>query len=462
VADPKSAMIQFVDGMIAQMIPAVSRQIGVKEDELKQQIAHPPLIFSDEISAAYTPVRGGLFAIRLSLPFMAFIYKMTKLWAANLGADTGKGLALPTFTEEETVEWATKLMDAFCEGRIDSAVLPSVSLSKHQLAFAASMATHAERVIVAHEFGHLVIEKFRDGKIPDSHEGKKRRIEGFLRTGKNIAADFLKNNPVIYELAGGAENRGSEEVETAWGDEIAADLLGFQLLDEAEKNDSDRVHNLWAFELFFVTLAMIERYQALRGWDKPALSMHPPTTLRHGLLRIAVKDAWNWDDDSLTVGRYYEGLSNRIIDAIQDRRKKNIVWLDLLREAGKNDRTSWIGSSQEGASVVASRRPSLQITEFTSLLSADQPFRRALIALPDALRAMIERFNLQDGDIRHTCMLALTYERKAQLQDGVQKFAVWGSDMFRDCLKLDPDRDLQENISAWQKEFLRDYAADAD
>lgn len=75
---------------------------------------------------------------------------------------------------------------------------------------------------------------------------------------------------------------------------------------------------------------------------------------------------------------------------------------------------------------------------------------------------MIERFNLQDGDIRHTCMLALTYERKAQLQDGVQKFAVWGSDMFRDCLKLDPDRDLQENISAWQKEFLRDYAADAD
>jgi hypothetical protein len=136
---------------------------------------------------------------------------------------------------------------------------------------------------------------------------------------------------------------------------------------------------------------------------------------------------------------------------------QSVEWLDTLPKANEGQRQIWIGSTESGPAIVASRDFGHEISPFVELVQQDQIFRRALIALPEALFALRERLSLSERHLWHTCMWAFMSERSKQLDNGVASVCLWGSDVFRSHLTIDTKVGIVNSLKAWGEEFFRDF-----
>jgi hypothetical protein len=164
--------------------------------------------------------------------------------------------------------------------------------------------------------------------------------------------------------------------------------------------------------------------------------------------------------------------SEKILDlrkAIDDNKRVNAVQfasfsptdgLILYRTSTVHDNImrSWVGSSDSGNYIVKSRKVSGNINDVVKLMHNDAIFRRAIIALPDALEQLKCLLGLLDRHMWHTCMLAFILERGNQRKKQEDKVILYVSDIFEHYSKIEEHMDdIQSYITVWSKEFLQDF-----
>lgn len=134
--------------------------------------------------------------------------------------------------------------------------------------------------------------------------------------------------------------------------------------------------------------------------------------------------------------------------------------LMLFRTSQAHDREvrAWVGSSDSGVSIVDSRRVTGDINKIVDLMRNDGVFRRAVIALPDALEQLRWLLGLPDRHMWHTCMLAIVCERDDQRQESDNMVSLHVSDTFEQYSRIEEHlNDVHSYISAWSKEFIEDF-----
>ena len=156
--------------------------------------------------------------------------------------------------------------------------------------------------------------------------------------------------------------------------------------------------------------------------------------------------------DETTLNAYR--LLGRLL--LESSARKSLVWLDLLPNAKEAQRVLWVGSHKSGSVIVSSRKFTHEISSFFSLVEQDRVFRRAIIALPEALATLTERLLLPQRHVWHVCMMAFMLERNEQLDNNVGEVRMWGSDVFRSHLTISREN-IGTSIAKWGNEFFRDF-----
>ena len=127
-------------------------------------------------------------------------------------------------------------------------------------------------------------------------------------------------------------------------------------------------------------------------------------------------------------------------------------------EAKRNEVQSWVGSTESGSAIVVSRGVSGNISELFNLMKNDEVFRRAVIALSDALEQFGRLLKLPDRHMWHTCMLALMFERANQRKTLDVVVFLYVSDIFYQHSKIEEHlNDVHSYLSAWFEEFDQDF-----
>lgn len=154
-----------------------------------------------------------------------------------------------------------------------------------------------------------------------------------------------------------------------------------------------------------------------------------------------------------------DNLSSEVSPAIEGflKRAKEIEWLDLQSNAGTGGSMRWIGSEKSGEDIVIEKGLSGEVNEFLKAVKSDRVFRRAIIAKPEALETLQRVLCLPESDLRHSCMLALAFERGEQRPKGKAKLQLWGNDVFRYHTGLDKRSDLQAMLEEWRTQFYVNY-----
>ena len=98
------------------------------------------------------------------------------------------------------------------------------------------------------------------------------------------------------------------------------------------------------------------------------------------------------------------------------------------------------------------------ISKFFELMRNDGCFRRAIIALPDALEKLRLLLQLPDRHMWHTCMLALMVERADQREKQKDAVFLYVSDVFEQYSKIEDHLDdVHSYIREWWDECVKDF-----
>jgi len=292
VAGHREIVVEFVQ----ELLPYTAARIGITLQELEHRLLETTLLpLSSMNGRTYSLDNWRTFRIEINLGLMVLIHSMSKMFACNVTSEPDakeKGV----FSFKEIVSTATSWIHAFW--RQQFVLHPSIDLARlnaDEWVLSAVIRDSAERFVIAHELGHVVI-KMKSNNVP---EWERAQLE--------VRRHYYKRR--------GFEDPGQKNVLKRWTEEIAADLIGLDLCHGPHPGSFSIDHEFLGIETLLVMQTMLENvYERTNG--RAPTHIYPPSRYRLDVLRRRVDDLVPQRIFS-DIGRGMEKFSNQILDAMQ-------------------------------------------------------------------------------------------------------------------------------------------------
>lgn len=275
-----------------QLIPHAAKKAGIQSNDLRRRLLAVNLIHSPVVNGSTYSYDGWKTCqIDIYTGLMIFFHKMIKSFVSRIEieGDSGRRLEMTKMPLEDMALMAKQLIRGFWEGNLlQTESYQLTHLSGAQILFLGPLLTFAERFVVAHEFGHIVIH------LNDYVAELDRSV---------FMMDYILSHENEFKLL------DRDVVSKRWGEEIASDTIGLQLSLDCEDEIFARILVYSAAELVLVMLNMLEVYY-VKTIGK-LNSTHPPSRLRLDALRAIVdKSTPPW---ALEMGKAFEHVGEEII-----------------------------------------------------------------------------------------------------------------------------------------------------
>jgi len=266
----------YVQELASALVPHVARRMGRREEELRRCLESIGLDDTLQLSGlTMSEDNWQTFEIKLSTGLLLFHYKMVKLFVSRMTVvgDGNKVVDETRFSDDEMLSTAKRLMQAFWEEEVSREHffrVPGFSLlrqTKSQIELSAQFLIYAERFVVAHEFGHILLNA-----APDRVKREMRIIEG---------ATESMVQPVLNEQ----ERHGNTAILQNWMEEITADFIGVSLCQELKTNDVAQMVIHSSAMMSLVMCDMLDRYYRKLTGTSWEYRTHPPSYLRLDVLQ---------------------------------------------------------------------------------------------------------------------------------------------------------------------------------
>jgi len=266
----------YVQELASVLVPHVARRMGRRVEEVRGCIKNIGIDDTLRISGlTMSEDKWQTFEIRLSTGLLLFHYKMVKLFMSRMTVvgDGNKVVDETRFSDDEMLSTAKLLMQAFWEedgSREHFFRVPGFSLlrqTKHQIELSAHLLIYAERFVVSHEFGHILLKA-----TPDRVKREMRIVEG---------AKESMVQPVLNKQ----ERHGNTAILQDWMEEITADFIGVSLCKELSTNDVAQMVIHSSAMMSLVMCDMLENYYRKLTGTSWEYRTHPPSHLRLDVLQ---------------------------------------------------------------------------------------------------------------------------------------------------------------------------------
>lgn len=294
------------------LIPHVARKMGKKEDELEKRLTKLDLIRGPVINGyADTKNNWKTFQIYVSEGLMMFLYKMIKLFLCRMSVRNDHRIVDETrISDEEMSSTAKRLMQAFWDNALlQTPSFSLIDLSKSQIELSSYLLHYAECFVIAHEFGHVLIESYPE----------RVQKELYIASG----ATESRNKAFLESLELNVDDK--KKALKKWPKELTADLLGLKLCLEESDNAMIRMTIQSSAELLFISMLMLEKFYEkdnncknywLDQYEQKHEMTHPPTELRLEFLQSFVDPLNTRYCSASNLGGCFKQLSDYILSKI--------------------------------------------------------------------------------------------------------------------------------------------------
>jgi hypothetical protein len=260
----------------AGMMPDVAKRINMTIPEISDDIEEVSILTHSSLNATIgRNPKTRRWVIQIDPFLLRFYYEMAKILYSQVGLRLPSGDTIPSpVSFDEAVQATSRLFRSYMNSDVSVKGLSSSSLSPSSLLLSAVTLNICTWFTIAHELGHYVVLKLKNPP------------EEFLQVMESVAF----HSRVTL---------GVDDMEKIrrWTAEIAADLIGFQLVLGyiANKDAVHQVYTYHACELMFTFFGML--VYAKFGDNYFAQSRgthHPPIEMRRQVLReVAAKNGFN-------------------------------------------------------------------------------------------------------------------------------------------------------------------------
>jgi hypothetical protein len=285
----------------SQLLPILARKMGKGVEDVRRRLK---IGLDDALwinGKTTSEDKWQTFEVRLSTGLLLFHYKMVKLFVSRMTivGDANEVVDETRISNDEMLSTAKRLMEAFWahdESREHFFRSPDFSLlklTKSQVELAASLLHHAEEFVVAHEFGHILMNA-----SPERVKREMLIVEG---------ARESMVRPVFDEHKG----QGGKAMLQYWMDEIAADFIGVGLCKEQGEDEIQRMAIHSSAMMSLVMCDMLEKYYRMSTGGVRESETHPPSDLRLDVLQTLS----DWPA-GLDLGTSFRHFSDYVMSAI--------------------------------------------------------------------------------------------------------------------------------------------------
>jgi len=260
-----------VNELASSLFPPVAAKTGRTEEELRKSLKsvhldHRPLIDGHATSQD----NWRTFEISVSEGLLIFHHKMVKLFVSRVSV-VGNGQKMveeTTISHEETLSIAKRLIAAFWAGNFfETPGLSLASLTKSQIFLSSILLTYSESFVIAHEFGHMILQAF-----PDSTRRERMILMG---VEDSMVRPALKKFPCADE----------PEALRNWMEELAADYVGINLCARLQDSAIQKTMIQAAGMISLMMCDILEKCRAKVGGGDWQDLTHPPSELRVEVLQ---------------------------------------------------------------------------------------------------------------------------------------------------------------------------------
>jgi len=295
-----------------RLLDPAARMLGLHKGELQSSFSGPPFVSREkEIHGELESSERGV-QIVVSEPLLVLLTKMAGVFATRLDFIDLPGWPEQesAFSPSETGRLARDLLESFWKGTLAQLFTPVPELNGltyDQLTFGGLLSLLGYRFVLAHEFGHIVLDRCN-------------RTD--LRMLRESLADYAL--PVISLLPNERDFSvaalDSDDLAKRWAAELAADLVGQKLMWESAEDGWRHRWSGYAIDYVLVTYRMLEEFRSVAqtGLGQMRRRSHPPSEMR----RLVVRDARRRSDippDELAVGEDFEMVATEIMDHVSVR-----------------------------------------------------------------------------------------------------------------------------------------------
>jgi hypothetical protein len=262
--------------VFAGMVPEVAERVNMTISEINDDIEKVSILSRSSLNATIgRNPKTGHWVIQIDPFLLHFYHEMAKIVYSQVGLRLPSGDTIPSpVSFDEAVQATSRLLRSYLNSDASVKGLSASSLSPSSLLLSAVTLNICTWFTIAHELGHYVVLKLKSP--PDE----------YLQVMKPVA--FHSRVTLGVDDA---------EVIRRWTAEIAADLIGFQLVlgYVANKDAVYQVYTYHACELMFSFFGLLVYFKF--GDDYFAQSRgihHPPIEMRRQVLRdVATKNGFN-------------------------------------------------------------------------------------------------------------------------------------------------------------------------
>lgn len=285
-----------------QMMPYVAERSKIRKDVLERRLSNIRMVMQPDVNGFVTSSDDWeTFEIGINYGLMIFFHKIITLFSSRSCLTSiwgnGRPIDYPKQQIESIIPLARGLMQAFWQGTVlDAPWLHIGELNNNQIGIWSALLTRAERFVIGHEFGHIVI-----------------RISPTKASEFDLGIELCK--AFVTSKISKMNEHEKNLLERGWGEEIAADLIGLELSLYLANDHNTRIFTYSAIELVFIMNKMLESfYKKIMGTDPP-LDIHPPSSLRLNCMRTIV-EAYNPNLLEIGGARGYEIIADKILSKV--------------------------------------------------------------------------------------------------------------------------------------------------
>lgn len=280
------------------ILPLIAKEIGIAPREIDRRLTRLAIVHKPDVNGITFSSDGWkTFEILIYDGLILFSGKLANALAARMGvvSSSKEILETPSIAESEAKQVARNLMRAFWSGGIsDLKGFEDLSLTANQKTFSDSLSNNAVLFVIAHEFGHVVIELCRER--PKVYEWAVEVTVGLF------AYTDLHRDLDEFERGG---------VALRWSTELGADLIGLGLLLGMHTDGLKQMHAYDGAEYFLILMSELEEYRDRTIGKRMVSTTHPPSSLRLSVMRMLMER--NNLPKVLNVGKCLETLARLIL-----------------------------------------------------------------------------------------------------------------------------------------------------
>lgn len=285
-----------LERIVVRLTPHAAMRIGMEKDLLANRLLSIKVTDRIEVNGiTKTSNNWKTFNIEVYFGLLLFFYEMVILLAGRVGILQQNGQIETTkLSLGDITPKIRSLLKSFWEGDFsDFKGLNIHELSDNQKLVGYFLNRSALAFIVAHEFGHIIIQ-LSPGTIEE--------VKGGILTARDLLPRMR-----------GLSEETNRDLATKWGQEFGADIIGFKLMLMCEEHDERRLLCYLATEMVFIIMKMVDSFYKKNYKETLPYTSHPPPHLRLSLLRSVCASN---PPQVLQSGKAIEQLANSLISNI--------------------------------------------------------------------------------------------------------------------------------------------------